>query len=167
MRWRHASAVTSQHHLWHGSTYVPPVGRSRSLAIGAIPDGVSRTESIMTSRRFQEQTGLFESFRPDSQALEIERIRHEAIRARDEAIANGLRRMFLGLGRGLAALVAAVLSWPERRRTYENLRGLTDRELSDIGLTRGEIARVFEPEFRLNTRAAANSNKRSAPAHAA
>jgi uncharacterized protein YjiS (DUF1127 family) len=136
-------------------------------AIGARPDRASRTESIMNARRFEEQTGLFQTFQPDRQALEIERIRLAAMRARDEAIAAALRRLFRGLGHGIAAVATAILSWPERRRTYESLRGLTDRELSDIGLTRGEIARVFEPEFRLNTRAAANTNTRAAPAHAA
>ncbi len=116
----------------------------------------------MTPRRLQEQTGLFHIPTPNRQALDIEAIRLAAIRARDEAIADGLRRFFGGIGRALGAVATAVFTWPTRRRTYENLRGLTDRELADIGLTRGEITRVFEPEFRMNTRAAANSN--AAPA---
>jgi uncharacterized protein YjiS (DUF1127 family) len=94
--------------------------------------------------------------------MDIQAIRLAAIRARDEAIAAGLRRFFSGIGRTIAAVATAVVTWPDRRRTYENLRRLTDRELADIGLTRGEISRVFEPEFRMNTRAAANSN--AAPA---
>jgi uncharacterized protein YjiS (DUF1127 family) len=109
-----------------------------------------------------EQTGLFHLSTPDRQAMDIQAIRLAAIRARDEAIAAGLRRFFSGIGRTIAAVATAVVTWPDRRRTYENLRGLTDRELADIGLTRGEISRVFEPEFRMNTRAAANSN--AAPA---
>ncbi len=113
----------------------------------------------MNARRTEEQSGLFHNATPDRMAIDVEAIRLAAMRARDEAIAAGLRRFFGGLGRAVAAIGSALLSWPERRRTYENLRGLTDRELADIGLTRGEISRVFEPEFRLNTRAAANSNR--------
>ena len=47
-------------------------------------------------------------------------------------------------------------AWPERRRTYENLRALTDRELADIGLTRSDIFRVFEPDFSANQPRPAN-----------
>jgi uncharacterized protein YjiS (DUF1127 family) len=38
----------------------------------------------------------------------------------------------------------------ERCRVYEHLRALTDRELADIGLARGDIGRVLEPEFHLS-----------------
>ena len=33
------------------------------------------------------------------------------------------------------------------RRVMAELRDLTDRELADIGLSRGEISRVFDPSF--------------------
>jgi uncharacterized protein YjiS (DUF1127 family) len=116
----------------------------------------------MTPRQQIEQTGLFHASTSDRQSMQIDAIRMAAMRARDEAIAAGMRKLFGGIGRALAAVATAVVTWPDRRRTYENLRGLTDRELADIGLTRGEISRVFEPEFRMNTRNAANSN--AAPA---
>ena len=63
------------------------------------------------------------------------------------------------LGDALGALGSALLHWPERRRTYSDLQNLTDRELADIGLARGDIARVFEPDFRLPATPAANSNE--------
>lgn len=63
------------------------------------------------------------------------------------------------LGAALGALGTALLSWPERRRTYSDLQNLTDRELADIGLARGDIARVFEPDFRMPAAPAANSNE--------
>ncbi|MBU8536443.1 DUF1127 domain-containing protein [Falsiroseomonas tokyonensis] len=103
----------------------------------------------MNPRHSLEQATLFAIANPDRTAREIEVLRHAAIRARDQAIADGVVRFFSSLGRGLAFLGRTIASWPERRRTYENLRSLTDRELADIGLTRGEIARVFEPEFRV------------------
>ncbi len=93
---------------------------------------------------------------------ELEAIRLAAIRARDEALAAGLRQLFTTIGRGMSRAVAMVRDWPERRSTYENLRALSDRELADIGLTRGDIARVFEPGFTLpqaRQAAPANSNR--------
>jgi uncharacterized protein YjiS (DUF1127 family) len=68
--------------------------------------------------------------------------------------------------KALGAIVDTLLSFPARRSTYEELRQLTDRELDDIGLTRGDIPRVFEPNFAMPA-AAANANKPSPRRHAA
>ncbi|KIT16459.1 DUF1127 domain-containing protein [Jannaschia aquimarina] len=38
-----------------------------------------------------------------------------------------------------ANLLAAALTWSDRRGTVRALRALTDRELADIGLTRGDV----------------------------
>jgi uncharacterized protein YjiS (DUF1127 family) len=95
---------------------------------------------------------------------EIQALHLAAIRARDEALAAMLRRAFRGLRTGIAAIVETLATWPQRRRVYEDLRSLTDRELADIGLTRGDIARVFEPDFAAKTRRPANANQRPAVA---
>jgi uncharacterized protein YjiS (DUF1127 family) len=112
----------------------------------------------MDARHSLEQATLFPYATPDRHAREIEVLRHAAIRARDQAIAENVLRFFNSIGRGLAFLGSTIRSWPDRRRTYENLRALTDRELADIGLVRGEISRVFEPGFRLPAKPAANGN---------
>ena len=44
-----------------------------------------------------------------------------------------------GLMLSLARAARAVSEWSRRRRTMTELSRLTDRELHDIGLTRGEI----------------------------
>ncbi|SDY60034.1 Uncharacterized conserved protein YjiS, DUF1127 family [Jannaschia faecimaris] len=36
-------------------------------------------------------------------------------------------------------LMGRIIAWNDRRVTLKMLRGLTDRELSDIGLERGDI----------------------------
>ncbi|WP_299358017.1 DUF1127 domain-containing protein [uncultured Paracoccus sp.] len=46
---------------------------------------------------------------------------------------------FSGVGLNLAAMVA---SWRDVRRTRAALNRLSDRELKDIGLTRGDIDQV-------------------------
>lgn len=43
---------------------------------------------------------------------------------------------------GLHALVARYKAWRSYRSTVTALAGLTDRELDDIGVTRGEIRHV-------------------------
>lgn len=103
----------------------------------------------MNPRTTQEQIGLFPVATQAPQAAEIDAIVAQAMCARDAALAAALRRGFGRIGQALAAVGAALLTWPTRRATYEKLRRLTDRELADIGLTRGDVFRVFEPDFRL------------------
>ena len=44
----------------------------------------------------------------------------------------------------VSALIGA---WVERRTVLAELRGLSDRELVDIGLTRVDVGRVFDQSF--------------------
>jgi uncharacterized protein YjiS (DUF1127 family) len=104
----------------------------------------------MNPRDTQEQIGLFLALPSAPGAHGIEQIRAQAIAARDAHVAGMLVRGVKAVGR----LVTALLTWPERQNTYESLRQMSDRELADIGLTRGDIARVFEPGFRLPSPAA-------------
>ena len=52
-----------------------------------------------------------------------------------------------GLFARLRAVVAHLASLPQRRAVLDELSTLTDRELADIGLNRGELGRVFDPRF--------------------
>ncbi len=47
----------------------------------------------------------------------------------------------------LAALVQTVAEFPRRRAALNELSALSDHELSDIGLSRGDLPRVFDPAF--------------------
>jgi uncharacterized protein YjiS (DUF1127 family) len=53
--------------------------------------------------------------------------------------------------RGLFARMAAAVAWliemPRRRAVLEELATLTDHELADIGLSRVDLNRVFDPAF--------------------
>ena len=44
-------------------------------------------------------------------------------------------------------ITQAVRKWQERQRVRQELSRLSDRELADIGLTRGEINGVVRGEF--------------------
>jgi uncharacterized protein YjiS (DUF1127 family) len=114
----------------------------------------------MNPRQTQEQIGLFPATLP--RADEIAAIRAEAAAARDAAIGNGLRRVFAGIGRFFAVVGTSLLEFPERRATFERLRMLSDRELADIGLTRSDLGRVFDPDFQVPARPA-NTNARPLP----
>ena len=47
----------------------------------------------------------------------------------------------------IAGALSALLSIPRRCAVIDELASLSDRELADIGLNRGELGRVFEPAF--------------------
>jgi len=51
------------------------------------------------------------------------------------------------LARLAGAVVARFNQWVERRTALEELSGMNDRELADIGLSRSDIPRVTEPGF--------------------
>jgi uncharacterized protein YjiS (DUF1127 family) len=70
-------------------------------------------------------------------ADQVEAIRLAAAQARDAAAF-----------RGVARFVNRLLGWPARARARAELASLTARELSDIGLTRGDIDRVASGAYR-------------------
>lgn len=55
-----------------------------------------------------------------------------------------------GLGQRLGKAIAALRG---RQAVFNELHSLTDRELADIGITRGDIHRVFDPTFAAEHRA--------------
>ncbi len=110
----------------------------------------------MNPRQTQEQIGLFPATRTPG-TVGMDTLLVEAYQARDAAIGGALRRGFQTAARALGAVATALVSWPQRRAAYEQLKSLSDRELADIGLTRSEISRVFDPDFSLPTRPA-NAN---------
>lgn len=48
----------------------------------------------------------------------------------------------------LATMFGAFVQWNDARMTRNALNNLTDRELSDIGLVRGDIEEVCERQYR-------------------
>ncbi|MCF3973776.1 DUF1127 domain-containing protein [Paracoccus salsus] len=47
-----------------------------------------------------------------------------------------------GLGSVVASLASRISSWQDSRKTRRELGALSDRELDDIGLCRGDIERI-------------------------
>ncbi len=54
----------------------------------------------------------------------------------------GSHGLFGRIGATLANVTAAITAWNDARATRNALTGLTDRELEDIGLVRGDIDKV-------------------------
>jgi uncharacterized protein YjiS (DUF1127 family) len=52
-----------------------------------------------------------------------------------------------GFGRWIADLVAGFATMPRRWATVRELEMMSSRELADIGLTRGDVGRVFDGDF--------------------
>jgi len=84
-----------------------------------------------------------------ARAAMIEAIHREAAAARATARKQAFRQAFKMIGAGIGAVLTAIATWPTRRDTYKALDQLSDTQLADIGLARGEISRVFEPGFAL------------------
>ncbi len=45
------------------------------------------------------------------------------------------------------AVISGLMTFSRRRAVLDELSSLSDRELSDIGLSRAELSRVFDPRF--------------------
>lgn len=44
-------------------------------------------------------------------------------------------------------IVARIRHWLQRKAVSAELNALTERELADIGLSRADLGRVFDPDF--------------------
>ncbi|MCS6922290.1 MAG: DUF1127 domain-containing protein [Elioraea sp.] len=101
----------------------------------------------MDARTPREEVDLFPTLTPSRRAMAIEEIRLAAIRARDEAIGRAIAAAARWLWNALRGAVTFLATYPRRRALYDQLSAMSDRELRDIGLTRGDLARVFDPDF--------------------
>jgi len=57
------------------------------------------------------------------------------------------RGLFRQIGDGLAFVAQGIKSWANRQSTLAEMETMSDRELSDIGLSRGDLPRVFDANF--------------------
>ncbi len=52
-----------------------------------------------------------------------------------------------GLRHRFGAVISGLMTFSRRRAVLDELSSLSDRELADIGLSRAELSRVFDPHF--------------------
>ena len=71
---------------------------------------------------------------------------HSPVGIRQDAAPSGSTG-WSAAGRRLAAILAYVASLRRRRREMVELSAFSDRELADIGLNRGDTARIHDPKF--------------------
>jgi len=57
-----------------------------------------------------------------------------------------------GLAAFLSRQVAAFSAWRQERQEAAELASLTDRELADIGVSRSDLGRIFQPAFNSDLR---------------
>jgi uncharacterized protein YjiS (DUF1127 family) len=100
----------------------------------------------MDARITREETALLLNLSSPVQS-EVERIRLDAMRARDAAIGAAIARGVKAVFRGIGATLHFIATYPERMRTLRHLQGLSERELADIGLSRSDLGRVFDEDF--------------------
>ncbi|MBR0654963.1 DUF1127 domain-containing protein [Roseomonas arctica] len=99
-------------------------------------------------------------------AAEREALRVAATTQGDALFAQNLRQGLKATATAVATLVRAVVTFPAKRRAYSDLLALTSRELADIGLTRADIPRVFDPDFVAAKRKAPVALRSGRPQHA-
>ena len=73
--------------------------------------------------------------------------RAPVVEGTDGTLADSSRPAARGLFARLRSAVAYLAEMPRRRAVLDELSMLTDRELADIGLSRAELGRVFDPSF--------------------
>jgi uncharacterized protein YjiS (DUF1127 family) len=87
---------------------------------------------------------VFFATRPETTAVNTFKMNEQdrARMAQAEAIADAVIAVSSFFGKVAKALYAPIKAWRIQLRTREELDGLDDRALADIGLTRGDIRRV-------------------------
>ena len=65
----------------------------------------------------------------------------------DEPAATSVKTPEHGVGRWLRNAVEAFAAWRRRQAVLQEMAMMTDRELADIGLSRSDLGRVFDPVF--------------------
>jgi uncharacterized protein YjiS (DUF1127 family) len=65
----------------------------------------------------------------------------------DEPPAIDVKTPSHGVGHLLSHVVEAFAAWRRRQAVLQEMAMLSDRELADIGLTRADLPRVFDPTF--------------------
>ncbi len=108
----------------------------------------------MDARITREETALLLNIDSPKES-EVETLRLQALQTREAAFNARLLGALESVVGGLRAAFAAIRAYPERMRTLRHLNALTDRELADIGLARGELGRVFDADYATDRTAAA------------
>ena len=65
----------------------------------------------------------------------------------EEPQATRVNRPSGGAKSWFSRFVSAVAEWHQRQAVLQEMQSMTDRELSDIGLSRSDLPRVFDPSF--------------------
>lgn len=90
----------------------------------------------MDARMTKAEAALLLPAHKTPAADRVEAIRLAAAAARDAALASWLGRVF-------HRILDRVVEWQEKQLAMRELNALSDRELADIGLTRGDLPRIL------------------------
>ncbi len=79
--------------------------------------------------------------------------RSSVVQGTDGTVAEPRPSFFAVLARRVSRAMSALAALPRRRAVIDELNMLSDRELADIGLSRADLSRVFDPAFTAARRA--------------
>jgi uncharacterized protein YjiS (DUF1127 family) len=109
----------------------------------------TRGRSATTTPRW---TRLMDWIRPMNATFAKNQMAHlvpagQSYSGTDEGAADAMGSPSRGLARRIADAIAHLVALPRRRAVLDELSTLTDRELADIGVSRSDLKRVFDPAF--------------------
>jgi uncharacterized protein YjiS (DUF1127 family) len=141
LRYAHVWPNDAAQQFWRRRTYL------EGNTVAARQDATSRHGARQTVEA-TTMTARIASNEPEGRTATPDlAVIRTAAAARDAAIGRMARNACATLIGGLGWLFGMLLAWQERATAYQRLRYMSDRELADVGLTREQIARAFDPSW--------------------
>jgi len=142
LRLLHVWPIDAAQQIWPRRTYLACNTVAARQGTSSRPGARQTIEATTMTARTASNEHEGRTAPPDLAA-----IRAAAAAARDAAIGRMVRTASSALVGGLGWLLGMLLAWQERSTAYQRLRSMSDRQLADIGLTREQIARAFDPSW--------------------
>ena len=133
-------------HGWRGESAIIHRGNKGYVAVQYGPEVSCRCDTTLDPVDWIGMTVMSAPTAKDQFSFSLGNVSYIGP-AYEDAQAPSVKPGASGIRQWFAAFVAAVSAWRQRQAVLQEMQLMTDRELSDIGLSRVDLTRVFEPTF--------------------
>ena len=133
-------------HGWRGESAIIHRGNKDYVAVQYGPEVSCRCDTTLDPVDWIGMTVMSAPTAKDQFSFSLGNVSYIGP-AYEDAQAPSVKPGASGIRQWFAAFVAAVSAWRQRQAVLQEMQLMTDRELSDIGLSRVDLTRVFEPTF--------------------
>jgi uncharacterized protein YjiS (DUF1127 family) len=133
-------------HGWRGESAIIHRGNKVYVALRYGPEVLRRCDATLDPVDWIGMTAMNAPTAKDQFSFSLGNVSYIGP-AYEDAQTPSVKPRPSGVGQWFAAFVAAVSAWRQRQAVLQEMQLMTDRELSDIGLSRADLGRVFEPAF--------------------